>query len=91
MPRKQKIGIVVSDKMQKSIVVEVTRIKQHPLYKKFIRVRKKFMAHDEENAGAAWAICVRIEESRPISKSKSWVLKEDPACGAWPGSRRSKR
>lgn len=75
MPRKQKIGIVVSDKMQKSIVVEVTRIKQHPLYKKFIRLRKKFMAHDEENS-ASMGDLVRIEESRPISKSKSWVLKE---------------
>jgi small subunit ribosomal protein S17 len=75
MPRKQKIGIVVSDKMQKSIVVEVTRIKQHPLYKKFIRLRKKFMAHDEENSANIGDL-VRIEESRPISKSKSWVLKE---------------
>jgi small subunit ribosomal protein S17 len=75
MPRKQKIGVVVSDKMTKSIVVEVTRIKQHPLYKKFVRVRKKFMAHDEENS-AGMGDVVRIEESRPISKSKSWILKE---------------
>lgn len=75
MPRKQKIGIVVSDKMQKSIVVEVTRIKQHPLYKKFIRLRNKFMAHDADNAAGVGDM-VRIEESRPISKQKSWVLKE---------------
>jgi small subunit ribosomal protein S17 len=75
MPRKQKIGIVVSDKMQKSIVVEVTRIKQHPLYKKFLRIRKKFMAHDEENTASAGDV-VRIEESRPLSRRKSWVLKE---------------
>lgn len=75
MPRKQKTGTVVSDKMKKSIVVEVTRIKQHSLYKKYIRIRKKFMAHDE--AGEAHeGDLVRIEESRPISRRKAWVLKE---------------
>lgn len=75
MPRKQKTGTVVSDKMQKSIVVEVTRIKQHSLYKKYVRIRKKFMAHDE--AGEAHeGDLVRIEESRPISRRKAWVLKE---------------
>jgi small subunit ribosomal protein S17 len=75
MPRKQKTGIVVSDKMDKSIVVEVTRTKQHPLYKKYIRVRKKFMAHDEEGQ-AGIGDFVRIEESRPISKRKRWALKD---------------
>ena len=75
MPRKQKTGIVVSDKMQKSIVVEVTRIKKHPLYKKYVRVRKKFMAHDAEDT-ARIGDFVRIEESRPISRRKSWVLKD---------------
>jgi len=75
MPRKQKQGVVVSDKMQKSIVVEVTRIKQHPLYKKYIRVRKKFMAHDETEQ-AHIGDFVRIEESRPLSRSKRWVLRE---------------
>ncbi|MBN2083042.1 30S ribosomal protein S17 [bacterium] len=75
MPRKQKTGIVVSDKMQKGIVVEVTRMKQHPLYKKYVRIRKKFMVHDEENS-AGEGDFVRIEESRPISKHKCWVLKE---------------
>jgi len=75
MPRKLKTGTVVSDKMQKSIVVEVTRIKQHSLYKKYVRIRKKFMAHDE--AGEAHeGDLVRIEESRPISSRKAWVLKE---------------
>jgi small subunit ribosomal protein S17 len=75
MPRKLKTGTVVSDKMQKSIVVEVTRIKQHSLYKKYVRIRKKFMAHDE--AGEAHeGDLVRIEESRPISRRKAWVLKE---------------
>lgn len=75
MPRKQKTGVVVSDKMQKSIVVEVTRIKQHPLYKKYIRVRKKFMAHDEQEQ-ARIGDYVRIEESRPLSRNKRWVLRE---------------
>lgn len=75
MPRKQKTGMVVSDKMDKSIVVEVTRTKQHALYKKFIRVQKKFMAHDEENA-AHTGDYVRIEECSPVSKHKRWVLKE---------------
>jgi len=75
MPRKQKTGVVVSDKMHKSIVVEVTRTKQHPLYKKYIRIRKHFMAHDEENSAQVGDL-VKIEESRPISKLKSWVLKE---------------
>ena len=73
MPRKQKTGIVVQDKMQKGIVVEVTRIKKHALYKKYIRVRKKFMAHDEKDE-ARVGDYVRIEESRPISKRKNWVL-----------------
>jgi len=75
MPRKQKTGIVVSDKMQSSIVVEVTRMKKHPLYKKYIRVRKKFMAHDEQDT-AQTGDFVRIEESKPISKRKCWVLKD---------------
>jgi small subunit ribosomal protein S17 len=73
MPRKVKTGLVVSTKMDKSIVVEVTRTKQHPLYKKYIRVRKKFMAHDETNS-AQLGDMVRIEECRPISKNKTWQL-----------------
>ena len=75
MPRRQKTGFVVSDKMQKTVVVEVTRIKKHPLYKKYVRVRKKFMAHDEREEARQGDV-VRIEESRPISRHKSWVLKE---------------
>jgi small subunit ribosomal protein S17 len=73
MPRKTKTGVVVSDKMQKSIVVEITRTKKHPLYKKYIRIKKKFMAHDEEER-AHIGDFVRIEESRPLSKRKRWVL-----------------
>jgi small subunit ribosomal protein S17 len=75
MPRKQKTGMVVSDKMEKSIVVVVTRTKRHALYKKFIRVQKKFMAHDAENV-AHIGDYVRIEECAPVSKNKCWVLKE---------------
>ena len=73
MPRKQKTGKVVSDSMEKSIVVEVVRTTQHPLYKKYVRVRKKFMAHDEEGKAQVGDF-VRIEECRPISKSKSWKV-----------------
>ena len=73
MPRKIKTGIVVSDKMQKSIVVVVTRTKKHPLYKKYIRIKTKFMAHDELER-AHIGDFVKIEESRPLSKSKRWVL-----------------
>ena len=73
MPRKTKTGVVVSDKMQKSVVVEVTRTKKHPLYKKYIRIKKKFMAHDEQER-AHIGDFVRIEESRPFSKNKCWVL-----------------
>lgn len=75
MPAKQKTGVVVSDKMEKTIVVEVTRNKLHPLYKKVIRVRKRFMAHDESNS-AHVGDYVKIEESRPLSKRKSWSLAE---------------
>ncbi len=75
MPRKQKTGIVVSDKMTKTIVVEVTRIKQHPLYKKFIRIKKRYMAHDEAQS-AQLGDLVRIEESRPLSRHKKWAMIE---------------
>jgi small subunit ribosomal protein S17 len=75
MPAKQKTGVVVSDKMEKTIVVEVTRNKLHPLYKKVIRVRKRFMAHDESNS-AHIGDFVLIQESRPLSKRKSWSLAE---------------
>ena len=75
MPAKQKTGLVVSDRMQKSIVVQVTRTKKHPLYKKYIRVRKKFVAHDEDNKAHAGDF-VRIVECRPLSRRKSWMLVE---------------
>ncbi len=68
-------GIVVSDKMDKSIVVLVERFKMHPLYKKRVRVSKKFMAHDENNE-ARIGDTVIIEEYRPLSKRKRWILRK---------------
>ncbi len=69
------IGTVVSNKMQKTIVVEVTRKKAHPLYARVISIRKKFYAHDEKNEAHVGDV-VSIEESRPLSRLKRWVLKE---------------
>lgn len=73
--RKVLIGTVVSNKMQKTIVVEVTRKKAHPMYRRVISIRKKFYAHDEKNETHPGDV-VRIEESRPLSKLKRWTLKE---------------
>jgi small subunit ribosomal protein S17 len=73
MPKKIFTGKVVSDKMDKTVVVEVTRLVQHPLYKKTVKYRKKFMAHDEENRCKVGDI-VSIIESRPLSKRKRWVV-----------------
>lgn len=67
------VGKVVSDKMSKTIVVEVERLVKHPLYGKFIRRRTKLHAHDEKEVCNIGNI-VRIQESRPISKKKTWVL-----------------
>jgi small subunit ribosomal protein S17 len=72
---KELIGIVVSHKMQKTIVVEVTRKKAHPMYGRVIAIRKKFYAHDEKNE-AHTGDTVKIEESRPLSKLKRWTLKD---------------
>ena len=68
-------GIVVSDKMNKSINVLVERRVQHPKYGKFVRRSSKFHAHDEKNECKVGDLVV-IKESRPISKTKSWVLVE---------------
>jgi len=73
--RKERIGIVVSDKMEKSIVVAVRRKMRHPIYGKFINKTTKFKAHDEENTCNPGDI-VRIMETRPLSKSKNWRLVE---------------
>src|SRR5256886_11060368 len=73
--RKTKVGVVVSAKMAKTITVEVGRQRQHPLYKKVIRVRKRFAAHDEIGDAKAGDL-VRIQESRPFSATKRWRLVE---------------
>lgn len=73
--RKERIGIVVSNKMQKSILVAVERKVKHPMYGKFVHKTTKFVAHDEKdecNEGDT----VRIMETRPLSKSKCWRLVE---------------
>ena len=68
---KYREGIVVSDKMQKSVVVKVTTHKMHPKYKKFVLSSEKYVAHDEENE-CGIGDEVRIIECRPLSKSKRW-------------------
>jgi len=73
--RKEKIGVVVSDKMEKSIVVAVKRKVKHPIYGKFVNKTTKFHAHDEENTCNV-GDTVRIMETRPLSKSKCWRLVE---------------
>ena len=71
--KNQKVGQVVSTKMQKTIVVEVSRRVPHPLYKRIITKRKKFYAHDEQGAAKTGDV-VRIIECRPLSKLKRWRL-----------------
>lgn len=71
----QKVGRVVSDKMDKTVVVAVDYLKPHPLYRKIIRKTSKFHAHDEENA-CKTGDTVRIEESRPLSRTKRWRVIE---------------
>ena len=73
--RKERIGKVVSNKMQKSITIAVNRKVKHPIYGKFLNRTTKFMAHDEKNE-AGIGDTVRIMETRPLSKSKRWRLVE---------------
>ena len=73
MPKKVYTGKVTSDKMDKTVVVAVTRIFQHPLYKKTIKKVVKFKAHDEKNA-CKTGDTVKIIESRPVSKDKRWQV-----------------
>jgi small subunit ribosomal protein S17 len=75
MPKKEKQGVVISDKMDKTVVVKVASYDPHPKYKKIIESNKNYKAHDEQN------VCnigdtVRIVESRPISGDKRWTLAE---------------
>lgn len=73
--RLDKVGRVVSDKMDKTVVVAVENRRQHPLYRKTVTTTRKFYAHDENNECAEGDM-VRIEESRPLSKTKRWVVRE---------------
>lgn len=73
--KKRRIGIVTSDKMDKTIVVEVQRLVRHPKYEKTIRLRNKFKAHDERNE-AKMGDKVEIVETRPLSKTKCWRLSQ---------------
>ena len=78
MPRRVLQGTVVSDKMDKTIVVRVERRVRHPVYKKIIRRSRKFTAHDPKNECKTGDM-VRIRECRPLSKRKSWELIGDQA------------
>ena len=73
--RKERIGVVVSNKMEKSIVVNVERKEKHPIYGKFLKKTSKFLAHDKDNT-CNEGDKVRIQETRPLSKNKCWRLIE---------------
>ncbi len=70
----EKVGFVVSNKMQKTVTVQIERFVMHPLYKKFVRRHSKFLAHDELSCQIGDK--VRIIESRPLSARKRWIVKE---------------
>ena len=73
--RKERIGLVISNKMDKSIIVEIERKVKHPIYGKFVKKTTKFSAHDEKN-DCGIGDTVRIMETRPLSKKKCWRLIE---------------
>ena len=73
--RKERVGLVVSDKMDKTVVVEITDKSKHPLYKKTITVSKRIKAHDENNE-CGIGDTVRIVETRKLSKDKNWRVAE---------------
>lgn len=73
--RQMKVGRVVSDKMDKTVIVAVEYTRPHPLYKKAMKRTSKFAAHDEQNTCKMGDI-VRIEETRPLSKTKRWIVRE---------------
>ena len=85
MPRRVMQGIVVSDKMDKTVTVKVERRVMHSLYKKFIRRSKKYSAHDENNACKVGDV-VSIRECRPISKNKRWEVLAEDARESSPGN-----
>ncbi len=78
MPKRILQGVVVSDKMDKTVTVQVERRFKHPLYKKFIRRSKKYAAHDENNVVKVGEV-VKIRECRPISKRKTWEVVTETA------------
>lgn len=73
--RKERVGMVVSDKMEKTIVVSIERLKQHSMYDKYMKRTSRFMAHDEDNEAREGDI-VRVISTRPLSKKKRWRLAE---------------
>jgi small subunit ribosomal protein S17 len=73
--RKERVGVVISDKMDKTITVAIERKMKHPIYGKFVKTTKKFKAHDEKNEGKV-GDTVKIMETRPLSKTKRWRLVE---------------
>jgi len=79
--RRSKTGRVVSDKMDKTVVVSVERLRRHPIYKRVVRLSSKFKAHDQDNS-ARVGDTVRIEESRPLSRQKRWTVVEIVARGS---------
>ena len=79
--RRSKTGRVVSDKMDKTVVVSVERLRRHPIYKRVVRLSSKFKAHDQENT-ARVGDTVRIEESKPLSREKRWTVVEVVARGS---------
>jgi len=81
MPKRVLQGVVVSDKGEKTVIVKVERRFMHPLYKKYIRRSKRYAAHDESNAVTV-GTTVRIEECRPISRTKRWTVLESDGAAA---------
>lgn len=79
--RRSKVGRVVSDKMDKTVVVSVERLRRHPVYKRVVRLSTKFKAHDGDNT-ARVGDTVRIVESRPLSREKRWTVVEVVARGS---------
>jgi len=73
MPKRKLTGHIVSDKMNQTVVVQVQRLKQHPKYRRYIKLHKKYKAHDEKNEYKTGDKVV-IEETRPISKDKRWKV-----------------
>ena len=73
--RKEQVGTVLSDKMAKTRVIRVERLVRHPLYKKTLKIRNKFYAHDEQNQSKT-GDKVRIQETRPLSHLKRWEIVE---------------